>query len=145
MKINVMKVMKHRYPFLMIDKVISYEYLKNAKVLKNITYNEPWAQGHYPVEPIFPGVLMIEAMGQACAFMLMDFELGECPKTYGYLTTVEYAKFVRPVLPGDQLVMTCELIEKVDNFIKASVISTVQDRVVGKCKLTFILKEVVDG
>ena len=141
MKINILEIMKHRYPFLLIDKVIDFDYLKSANVIKNVSYNEPWVQGHYPNHPIMPGVLLIEAMGQASAFITVDFNSEEIRPKYGYLIKVDNVKFVRPVYPGDQIVITSKLIEMVDNYICIQSVCRVDDKVVAKCKLTYILKE----
>lgn len=141
MNINILEVMKHRYPFLLIDKVLAHDYLKSTKVIKYVSYNEPWVQGHYPEKPIFPGVLMIEAMGQASGLMLIDFAGENDINKYGYLVKVENCKFVRPVFPGSKLVMNCKMLEKIDDrYIKVQVIATVDDKKVATSILVFMLK-----
>ncbi len=141
MDINILEIMKHRYPFLLIDKVIEHEYLKKAKVIKYVSYNEPWVQGHYPDKPIFPGVLMIEAMGQASGMMLIDFSTKKDKDKYGYLVKVEQCKFINPVYPGSELVMNCKMLEKIDDcYIKVQIIATVDDKKVATCVLIFMLK-----
>ncbi len=142
MNINILQVMKHRYPFLLIDKVIEYEYLKSAKVVKYVSHNEPWVQGHYPNKPIFPGVLLIEAMGQASGIMLIDFSLKQIPNKYGYLVKIENCKFIRPIYPGSEIIIDCKMIEKIgDKYIRVEVIAMVERKKVAIVSLIFMLKE----
>lgn len=140
MEINILDIMKHRYPFILIDKVLEYEYLKEAKVVKNVSFNEPWVQGHYPNHPIMPGVLLIEAMGQASTFVIVDFNNTDIEPRYGYLTKVENAKFVRPVYPGDQVIIITKLVEKMDNYVSIKAEATVDGKTVARCKLAYVLK-----
>lgn len=140
MDINILQVMKHRYPFLLVDKVIECEYLKSSKVLKNVSYNEPWVQGHYPEHPIMPGVLLIEMMGQASGFMMLDLNHKDAKQKYGYLTKVNEAKFIKPVYPGDQLIIDSKLIEHVGNYIQIEASVRNVDQLVSKCRLSYILK-----
>ena len=105
MNINVQEIMgflPHRYPFLLIDRVIEYERGKRIVAIKNVTINEPFFQGHFPGFPIMPGVLVIEAMAQAGG-MIMLTELEDHEKKLAVFTGIEKAKFRRPVTPGDQL------------------------------------------
>ncbi|BCJ93201.1 3-hydroxyacyl-[acyl-carrier-protein] dehydratase FabZ [Anaerocolumna cellulosilytica] len=144
MEVNILEVMKHRYPFLLVDKVVEHAYYKSSKVIKNVTFNEPWVQGHYPGHPIMPGVLLIEAMGQASGFIIMDLDNKQAKARFGYLTKVDNAKFVRPVYPGDQLVIDSKLLEKVDSYVRIESTVRVEGRVAAKCKLTYILREEED-
>ncbi len=146
MDINILQIMKHRYPFLLIDKVIECEYLKSAKAVKYVSYNEPWVRGHYPDKPIFPGVLLIEAMGQASGMMLIDFTVKDIPNKYGYLVKVENCKFIRPVYPGNEIVMDCKMIERIeDKYIRVEVVATVERKKIATTSLIFMLKEEKDG
>ncbi|MCR4945290.1 MAG: 3-hydroxyacyl-ACP dehydratase FabZ [Clostridium sp.] len=140
---NILDVVKHRYPFILVDKVLESEYMKYSKVLKNVSYNEPWVPGHYPEHPIMPGVLLIEAMGQASGFILVDTNSREeeIEKKYGYLTTVEKTKFIKPVHPGDQLIIESRIIEHVNNFIKVNSVVKVDGKTVTKGVLSYILQE----
>ena len=107
MDINKIKrILPHRYPFLLVDKVIECEPGKRLLAVKNITYNEPQFQGHFPSQPIMPGVLIIEALAQTTALLAAESApevLGE-GKVY-YLVGVDKARFKRPVGPGDQLML----------------------------------------
>ena len=103
---QILKKLHHRYPFLMIDRVLELEKGKRIKALKNVTINEPFFTGHFPHRPVMPGVLMLEAMAQAAALLAFDatgVELDD--KTVYYFAGIDAARFKRPVEPGDQLVM----------------------------------------
>ncbi|MEO8012510.1 3-hydroxyacyl-ACP dehydratase FabZ [Polaromonas glacialis] len=108
---QILKLLPHRYPILLVDRVLEIETGKSIKALKNVTINEPFFMGHFPKHPVMPGVLMIEAMAQAAA--LLSFStLGVTPddKTVYYFAGIDGARFKRPVGPGDQLIMDVELL-----------------------------------
>jgi 3-hydroxyacyl-[acyl-carrier-protein] dehydratase len=106
--VEIMKMLPHRYPFLLIDRVMSYtlEPEKTLTAIKNVSINEPFFQGHFPTTPVMPGVLILEAMAQACgvlAHVALATE-GEIGGIY-YLVKIDNAKFARKVVPGDQLLL----------------------------------------
>jgi len=101
---EIMNFLPHRYPFLLIDRVIEFEPGKRVVVLKNVTINEPFFQGHFPGYPIMPGVLVVEAMAQAGG-LLMTSAMEDREKKLVVFSGIENAKFRRPVTPGDQLVI----------------------------------------
>lgn len=107
---EILKQLPHRYPFLMVDRVLEIEKGKRIKALKNVTINEPFFVGHFPHRPVMPGVLMLEAMAQVAALLAFD-ALGTSPsdKTIYYFAGIDGARFKRPVEPGDQLVMDVTL------------------------------------
>ncbi len=108
---EILDFLPHRYPFLMIDRVLSCDPGKSIVALKNVTINEPFFPGHYPYHPVMPGVLVIEAMAQAAA--LMSFKsLATKPddNTVYYFVGIDGARFKRPVVPGDQLIIKVETI-----------------------------------
>jgi len=107
---QILKQLPHRYPFLLVDRVLELEKGKRIKALKNVTMNEPFFTGHFPHRPVMPGVLMLEAMAQAAALLSFDM-LGVVPddKTVYYFAGIDGARFKRPVEPGDQLVMDVTL------------------------------------
>ncbi|WGZ96284.1 MAG: 3-hydroxyacyl-ACP dehydratase FabZ [Candidatus Thiothrix putei] len=113
---NVEKIrnyLPHRYPFLLVDRVLDYEVGKSLTAIKNVTVNEPWVNGHFPHQPIMPGVLIIEALAQATG--LLGFRtMGEEPQndTLYLLVAVDKARFKQAVVPGDQLVMKVELVKR---------------------------------
>ena len=99
---EILQVLPHRYPFLLVDRILEYEKEKRIVGIKNVTINEPFFQGHFPGRPIMPGVLIIEAMTQMGGVLLLrDHDLRE--KGLVYLVGIDNAKFRRTVLPGDQL------------------------------------------
>jgi 3-hydroxyacyl-[acyl-carrier-protein] dehydratase len=103
----ILKKLPHRYPFLLVDRVVSLEKGKTIRTLKNVTINEPFFTGHFPHRPVMPGVLMIEAMAQSAAllsFATLDMD-GLDENTVFYFAGIDGARFKRPVEPGDQLVM----------------------------------------
>lgn len=104
---EIEKILPHRYPFLMIDRIEEIEPLKYAKGYKNLTYNEEFFQGHFPNEPVMPGVLQIEAIAQvgACAILYHDDYRGKT----AYFLSVNKAKFRKKVVPGDKLVIECTM------------------------------------
>ncbi|MDD5392511.1 MAG: 3-hydroxyacyl-ACP dehydratase FabZ [Thiothrix sp.] len=110
---QIRNYLPHRYPFLLVDRVVEYEVGKSLTAIKNVTVNEPWVNGHFPHQPIMPGVLIIEAMAQATG--LLGFRtMGEEPQTdtLYLLVAVDKARFKQAVVPGDQLVMHVELVKR---------------------------------
>jgi 3-hydroxyacyl-[acyl-carrier-protein] dehydratase len=98
----IMGFLPHRYPFLLIDRIVEFEPAKRLVAIKNVTINEPFFQGHWPGHPIMPGVLVVEAMAQAGAVIMMA-AIEDRDKKLVVFTGIEQAKFRRPVTPGDQL------------------------------------------
>ncbi|MDP3519023.1 MAG: 3-hydroxyacyl-ACP dehydratase FabZ [Hydrogenophaga sp.] len=107
---QILKQLPHRYPILLVDRVLSLEKGKTIQALKNVTINEPFFTGHFPHRPVMPGVLMLEAMAQAAALLAFD-TVGVTPddKTVYYFAGIDGARFKRPVEPGDQLIMDVSL------------------------------------
>jgi 3-hydroxyacyl-[acyl-carrier-protein] dehydratase len=107
---TILKQLPHRYPFLLVDRVLEIDTGKSIKALKNVTINEPFFVGHFPHRPVMPGVLMLEALAQAAALLAFDM-LGKAPddKTVYYFAGIDGARFKRPVEPGDQLVLHVSL------------------------------------
>jgi len=107
--VQIMDLLPHRYPFLLVDRIVELEKGKRVVGIKNVTINEPFFQGHFPGHPIMPGVLIIEAMAQVGgAFAKLSGEVGEDKVTY--FVGIDKAKFRKPVLPGDVLSLELELI-----------------------------------
>ena len=99
---EILDFLPHRYPFLLIDRIVEFEPAKRLVAIKNVTINEPFFQGHFPGYPIMPGVLVVEAMAQAGGIIMMA-EMPDREKKLVVFTGIERAKFRRPVTPGDQL------------------------------------------
>ena len=107
---QILKQLPHRFPVLLVDRVLELEKGKHIRALKNVTMNEPFFTGHFPHRPVMPGVLMLEALAQAAALLAFD-TLGVTPddKTVYYFAGIDGARFKRPVEPGDQLILHAEL------------------------------------
>lgn len=101
---RVLSLLPHRYPFLMIDRVLEFEAHKRILAIKNVTYNEPFFNGHFPIRPVMPGVLIVEAMAQATGLLAMESNPETVSKTSIYLFVgIDKARFKRTVEPGDRL------------------------------------------
>ena len=107
---QILKQLPHRYPILLVDRVLEIDKGKRIKALKNVTINEPFFTGHFPHRPVMPGVLMLEALAQTAALLAFDM-MGVTPdeKTVYYFAGIDAARFKRVVEPGDQLIMEVEL------------------------------------
>jgi 3-hydroxyacyl-[acyl-carrier-protein] dehydratase len=101
---EITNYLPHRYPFLLVDRVVEVDSGQRLVALKNVTFNEPFFQGHFPQKPVMPGVLIIEALAQATGLLAMESEEVSGAAIY-YLVGVDKARFKRPVVPGDQLML----------------------------------------
>lgn len=131
----IKSVLPHRYPFLLVDRVTSLEPGARIEAIKNVTVNEPFFAGHFPEQPVMPGVLVVEALAQAAGILLIH----DRPDREGhliYLAGVENAKFRRPVVPGDQLVMEVEIVRSRRSFAKVQGTARVDDRTAVEATLT---------
>ncbi len=133
---KIREILPHRYPFLLVDRVLSYEPGDYITAIKNITFNEPCFQGHFPEQPIFPGVLIIEAMAQSAA-LLGSVSMKEIPAsgTIYYLVGVDKARFKKTVQPGDQITLNVKFIKVRKNIWRFSATATVDDRTVATADL----------
>jgi len=116
---EILRLLPHRYPFLLVDRVVALEKGKSIRAIKNVTINEPFFVGHFPHRPVMPGVLMLEAMAQSAALLSFATE-GVTPddKTVYYFAGVDGARFRRPVEPGDQLVMDVTVLRNKGGIFK---------------------------
>lgn len=119
-------MLPHRYPFLLLDRIVDYEIDVYVKALKNVTVNEPFFEGHFPSQPVMPGVLILEAMAQSCG-VLTSITLGKSLAKDGiYLFVgIDKARFKRPVVPGDQLILKSTISRKLRGIWKFSSEATV--------------------
>jgi 3-hydroxyacyl-[acyl-carrier-protein] dehydratase len=117
---RIMEMIPHRYPFLLIDRVVELEVDKHAVGLKNVTINEPFFQGHFPRQPVMPGVLIIEAMAQTAAVLVVETLEGAAAGKLVYFMTVDDARFRKPVFPGDTLRIQVEKLRSRRNVWKFS-------------------------
>ena len=137
---EIMDLIPHRYPFLLVDRVLDYEQGKWVKAVKNVTMNEPFFQGHFPGEPIMPGVLIIEALAQTGGIVAMMEDVAR--EKLAFFMTIDKAKFRRPVVPGDQLLL--HVVEKKrvrGNIVQVHGEATVDGKVVCEADLMFSIFE----
>jgi len=133
--IEIMSILPHRYPFLLIDRVIEIEPRTRVVAIKNVTINEPHFVGHFPDYPIMPGVLTIEAMAQAGGTLLLT-EIPDRDNKLMVFTGIEEAKFRRPVVPGDQLRIEVTVLNWRSRAVKMRGICTVEGKVVAEATIT---------
>ena len=135
---KIKSFLPHRYPFLLVDRILEIDE-KHAVGIKNVTINEPFFQGHFPGEPVMPGVLVLEAMGQVAA-MMMSAKPGS-ENLITFLTGVEKAKFRKPVKPGDQLVTTAEMVRLRGKMGKVRTIGRIDGAVAAEAEFSFVAAE----
>ena len=114
---DIIKILPHRYPFILIDKIEINEPGKSLTALKNVTINEPFFQGHFPGQPVMPGVLSLEVLCQAGSFLMLNQVEDPLSKNM-FFTTVESTRFKKPIVPGDQLKIDVELVKRKLNLCK---------------------------
>lgn len=136
---EIKNILPHRYPFLLIDKVVTLEE-KRIVALKNVTANEPFFVGHFPEFAVMPGVLQIEAMAQAGGLLLASSGGFDREKDLAFLAGVDEAKFKRPVVPGDQLVIEVLELAKKGPVFRVSAEAKVDGEMVSKAVVTLVVK-----
>ncbi|KQP17738.1 3-hydroxyacyl-ACP dehydratase FabZ [Pseudorhodoferax sp. Leaf267] len=141
---EILKKLPHRYPILLVDRVLSLEKDKSIQALKNVSINEPYFVGHFPNRPVMPGVLMLEAMAQAAA--LLSFASAGKPlddNTIYYFAGIDAARFKRPVEPGDQLILDVELLRQKSGIYKFKGVARVADAVACEAELMCTMRTIV--
>ncbi len=132
----VMQILPHRFPFLMVDRIISFESETKCVGVKTVTINEPFFQGHFPGHPVMPGVMQVEAMAQVASILL--FKLAKTTSRIGYFMSADGVKFRKPVLPGDTIFIHAELTKsRGERLAKAKCHCVVNDAVVSEGELMF--------
>ena len=132
---RIAAILPHRYPFLLVDRVIELDHGKRLVALKNVTINEPFFQGHFPGHPVMPGVLIVEALAQASGLLIGLSGVGVQGDKLFYLAKVKDARFSRPVCPGDQLRLEVELKRMIKNMGLFVTRAVVQGQEVASCEL----------
>jgi 3-hydroxyacyl-[acyl-carrier-protein] dehydratase len=135
--VDVRAILPHRYPFLMVDRLLSQEG-DTFEAVKLVTNNEPWAPGHFPGEPVMPGVLIIEALAQASAIALHVRE-GFTAARAGYLAGIEGARFRRKVVPGDRLRLTGTILRYRHGLCRVEATALVGDEIATDATLSFVI------
>ena len=126
---EILKILPHRYPFLLVDKVIEYEPWKKIKAIKNVTINEPYFIGHFPDIPVMPGVLIVEAMAQAGGILAIKSGNLSLENKVVYFAGIEKCKFRNPVFPGDTLILEAEIINNKATIWKIGAKALVDDKI----------------
>ena len=143
MNINeILDHLPHRYPFVLVDKVLSYEVDKKIEAVKNVTINEPFFPGHFPHYPVMPGILIVEAMAQAAA--ILSFKtINDKPNDHSvyYFVGIDKARFKKPVIPGDQLKLNVSIERTIKGIWKYKGIAMVEDEIAAEAEIRGVLKE----
>jgi len=140
---EILEHLPHRYPFVLIDRVVSLELNKEITAIKNVTINEPFFPGHFPYHPVMPGVLIVEAMAQAAA--VLSFKTMDAKPTDDsvyYFAGIDSARFKKPVSPGDQIVINVKIDRILKGIWKYVGVATVDDEVVAEANMMCILKAI---
>ncbi|HEK25028.1 MAG: 3-hydroxyacyl-ACP dehydratase FabZ [Hydrogenobaculum sp.] len=139
--LEIMKIIPHRYPLLLVDKILEMELGKRIVGLKNVSMNEPFFQGHFPGYPLMPGVYMLEAMAQVGGILMIKSLGLEIGKYAVVFAGIDEARFKRPVYPGDQLIMELETISLKKTISKMKGVATVNNQVVAEAILMAAARE----
>ena len=138
MPININEIMQqipHRYPFLLVDRVISVEPGNKLSALKNVTINEPFFVGHFPEMPVMPGVLIIEALAQASGILSVLSHGARKPNELYFFASINNAKFKRQVIPGDQLILEVSIIKSIRGMTKFQAYAKVDGEIAAEAEL----------
>ncbi len=140
---KILKQLPHRYPFLLVDRVVALDKGKTIKALKNVTINEPFFEGHFPHRPVMPGVLMLEALAQAAALLAFDaLDTAPTDQMVYYFAGIDGARFKRPVEPGDQLMLNVEMLRMKAGIFKFKASATVGDELACEAELTCAMRSI---
>jgi 3-hydroxyacyl-[acyl-carrier-protein] dehydratase len=140
---QILKQLPHRYPFLMVDRVLEIDKGKTIKALKNVTMNEPFFEGHFPHRPVMPGVLMLEALAQAAALLAFDaLDTSPDDQSVYYFAGIDSARFKRPVEPGDQLLLEVELLRMKAGIFKFKTRASVAGETAVEAELTCAMRSI---
>jgi len=133
------KILPHRYPFLLVDRVISLEPMKSLVALKSVTVNEPFFAGHFPGHPVMPGVLILEALAQAAALLAKKSMANDPGDKVTYLMAIDNARFRKPVVPGDRLELRVEVLKQKGAIWKEKAVAYVDGEVVAEAEFMAML------
>ena len=140
--LEIMNLLPHRYPFLLVDKILEFEDGKSIVAIKNVSFNEPFFNGHFPDYPVMPGVLILEALAQASGLLVFKTPSLCPPNESLYLFVgIDKARFKKPVMPGDQLRLKVEMKKSKQGFAVFDALATVEDEVAASAELMCGFKE----
>jgi 3-hydroxyacyl-[acyl-carrier-protein] dehydratase len=141
---RILKQLPHRYPFLLVDRVLEIDKGKRIKALKNVSINEPFFEGHFPHRPVMPGVLMLEALAQAAALLAFDaLDASPSADIVYYFAGADGVRFKRPVEPGDQLILQVELVRMKAGIFKFKAQALVGDALAVEAEITCAMRSIV--
>ena len=135
---EIMKILPHRYPMLLVDRILEFDEGKKIVGIKNVSANEQFFQGHFPGAPVMPGVLIVEAMAQ-CGAVLVLRDIPDRAQKLFLFGGVDKARFRRPVIPGDQLRMEVEILARRSNSVKIRGVATVDGEVVAEADMLSVM------
>jgi 3-hydroxyacyl-[acyl-carrier-protein] dehydratase len=140
---EILKQLPHRYPFLLVDRVLELERNTRIKAIKNVTFNEPFFTGHFPGRPVMPGVLILEALAQAAGLLAFD-AMGQVPDENNiyYFVGIDSARFKRPVVPGDQLALEIAIDRVRGGIWKFKAVASVDGEVAAEAELMCTMRQV---
>jgi 3-hydroxyacyl-[acyl-carrier-protein] dehydratase len=140
---QILDHLPHRYPFVLVDRVLSLEIGKEITAVKNVSINEPFFPGHFPYHPVMPGVLIVEAMAQAAAILsFKTMGIKPTDDAVYYFAGIDNARFKRPVSPGDQIILKVSIDRILRGIWKYKGVALVDDAVVAEAEMMCILKEI---
>lgn len=143
---EILQYLPHRYPFLLIDRVLELEPGKSIVAIKNVAINEPFFQGHFPEKPIMPGVMILEAMAQAAAILsYKTLNLSRSDNLLYYFVGIDNARFKKPVIPGDQLLLEITMLRTVRGIGKFTAVARVGEAVVTAAELLCTIRAADDA
>jgi beta-hydroxyacyl-ACP dehydratase FabZ len=138
--LEIMKLLPHRYPMLLVDRILDFEDGKRIVGLKNVSANEQFFQGHFPGNPVMPGVLIVEAMAQCCAVLFLK-DIEDRDKKLFLFGGVDKARFRKPVIPGDQLIMECTVLQKRASTVRMRGEAKVDGAIVAEAEMLSVMTE----
>jgi len=138
--LEIMKLLPHRYPMLLVDRILDYEDGKRIVGLKNVSANEQFFQGHFPGNPVMPGVLIVEAMAQCCAVLFLK-DIEDRDRKLFLFGGVDKARFRKPVVPGDQLIMECTVLQKRASTVRMRGEAKVDGAIVAEAEMLSVMTE----
>jgi UDP-3-O-[3-hydroxymyristoyl] N-acetylglucosamine deacetylase/3-hydroxyacyl-[acyl-carrier-protein] dehydratase len=134
---TILKILPHRFPFLLVDRVLAHEPTRRVRAIKNVTYNEPFFQGHWPQHPIMPGVLILEALAQAAGIMIAD--IIDSRVRSALIVAIDGVKIRRPVIPGDQLLLEVDGLRVRQNVADVQGVAYVGEHVAAEARIRFMI------
>ncbi len=132
---DIMTFLPHRYPFILVDRVLELTSGKTIRALKNVTINEPFSQGHFPGMPVMPGVMIIEAMAQAGAILVLESAFKDKRDSPMYFMGMDNVRFRKPVVPGDRLIMDVKLLKRRSMVVKMTGTASVDNQCVAEAQI----------